>query len=67
MKARLVLAVAAWLITALVAPGPVSGQSLGAPPLLNAGKLDLAVALLEQSLEKHKASSAGTIRAPWPP
>jgi polar amino acid transport system substrate-binding protein len=38
MKARPVLALAAWLIVAL-AGAPASGQSLGAPPLLNAGKL----------------------------
>ncbi len=38
MKARLVLALAVWLTVSLAA-GPVSGQSLGAPPLLNAGKL----------------------------
>jgi polar amino acid transport system substrate-binding protein len=38
MKARLVLALAVGLITSLAA-GPASGQPLGAPPLLNAGKL----------------------------
>lgn len=38
MKARLVLALAVWLTTSLAA-GPASAQSLGAPPLLNAGKL----------------------------